>query len=116
MRPSTQSIAAGLMILSGLTHPAQVVLFDLGPEAAQSARGGSIFLLVGLGLLTRFKLALAIGIALPLLGGVSSVVRIVNGDPTTLLTPVHAAIDFVVVGLCIASLWTRRPASARVPK
>ena len=104
MLPLRQKIAAGLMLLSGLTHPAQLLLFDLAPESMGPARAGAVFFLVGLGLLTRFRAALVVGILLPLLGGVGSVQRILEGSPTTPLTPFHAALDFVVAGLCVSLL------------
>lgn len=107
MIPVPQKIAAGSMLLSGITHPLQPLLFDLTPETAGPARFGAVFFLVGLGLLTRSRIALVIGILLPLLGGVGSVQRLLAGDPTTPLTPVHAGIDFLVVGLCLATLVSR---------
>ena len=113
MIPVPQKIAAGLMLLSGITHPSQLFLFDLTPETAGPAKFGAIFFLVGLGLLTRFRVALVIAILLTLLGGVGSVQRLAAGDPTTPLTPIHAGIDFVVIGLCVTALIQRRNSETR---
>ncbi len=98
-----QRTAAGLMLLSGITHPMQILVYGTAPEIAEPARAGSIFLLVGLGLLTRYRVALWVGIVLPLLGGSAAVLRIVAADPTA-FTWFHAAIDFVVVGCCVGVL------------
>lgn len=101
MRDRRQTIAAGLMLLSGVTHPAQMLIYGAGPEIRGPAMSGMIFLLVGLGLLTRFRIALFVAIVLPLLGGIGALYRIVEAAPTA-FTYFHAAIDFVVVGSCVA--------------
>jgi hypothetical protein len=103
-----QKIAAGLMLLSGITHPAQMLVYGMDPEIAQS---GMIFLLVGAGLLTRYRVALYVAIVLPLMGGMGALYRIFAAEPTA-FTYFHAAIDFVVVGLCIAVLVSPRPSQA----
>lgn len=98
-----QRIAAYLMLLSGITHPAQMLFYGTDPEVKGPATAGAIFFLVGLGLLTRFRIALVVAIFLPLLGGVGAIDRILNATPTP-FTYFHAAIDFVVIGLCIVAL------------
>lgn len=93
--------AAGLMILSGITHPAQMLFYGTAPEIRGPAVSGMIFFLVGLGLLTRYRIALWVAVVLPLMGGMGAIYRIVADTPTA-FTYFHAAIDFVVVALCIA--------------
>jgi hypothetical protein len=106
-----QKITAGLMLLSGITHPLQLLIYGTAPEIRQPALAGSIFFLVGLGLLTRYRIALVIAIVLPLLGGCGALVRIFTASPTP-FTYFHAAIDFVVVGLCLYMLVTGSTRSA----
>jgi hypothetical protein len=54
--------------------------------------------------LTGRWLALWIGITLPLMGGVGAIYRVVATAPTA-FAYFHAAIDFVVVGFCVALLF-----------
>jgi hypothetical protein len=110
-----QRIAAYLMLLSGITHPAQMLFYGTDPEIRGPATAGAIFFLVGLGLLTRFRIALVVGIALPLMGGTGAVQRILTANPTP-FTYFHAVIDFVVIGLCITALVLgRRTANTTTP-
>jgi hypothetical protein len=102
-----QRIAAYMMLLSGITHPAQMLFYGMAPEIRDPATAGIIFFPVGLGLLTRFRLALFVAITLPLLGGMAALLRIFNATPTP-FTYFHALIDFAVVGLCIATFVTTR--------
>ena len=94
-----QKIAAGLMILSGLTHPSQLLVYGNTPDIRGPALFGVLFLFVGLSLLTRFQAALWVGVLLPLIGGIGSIYRLVALEPTG-FTLFHTIIDFVVVALC----------------
>jgi hypothetical protein len=98
-----QKIAACLMLISGITHPAQLLFYEHTPEIREPALAGMIFFPIGLFLLTRFRLALVVAIVIPLLGGTGAVQRILTANPTA-FTYFHAAIDFTVIGLCIAAL------------
>ena len=111
MKISYRKTAAYLMLLSGITHPGQMLFYGTEPEIRGPAMSGMIFLLVGAGLLTRWRLALWVAIALPLAGGVGAVYRIVADVPTA-FTYFHALIDFVVVGLAVASLAEERAPEA----
>ena len=109
---SYQRIAAYLMLLSGLTHPVQILIYPDDPEVRAPALAGSLFFLVGLGLLTRFRILLVVAIILPLLGGLEAIQRILTASPTP-FTYFHTGIDFVVVGLsATALLISFRPGSA----
>ena len=92
-------IAGWLMVLSGMTHPGQLLLFGTGPDIAGPALFGT----------TGSWAALWVGVALPLLGGIGSVYRIVESTPNP-FTHFHAALDFVVVGLCLSALARKRGA------
>ena len=110
------------MLLSGITHPAQMLVYGTAPEIRGPATTGMIFLLVGAGLLTPWRAFLWLALALPLAGGLGALFRIAADVPTA-FTYFHALIDFVVVGLAGASLaeghptlgrWLRRAAIALV--
>jgi len=97
-------IAAYLMLFSSAAHVAQ--LFLLGTENPNNVNGalfGSTFLLVGAMLLTPWRIGLWVGAIWPLLLGLGATYRIIALDPTP-LTYLFTAIDFIVVGLCIACL------------
>ncbi|MDG2332896.1 MAG: alpha/beta fold hydrolase [Myxococcota bacterium] len=120
MDTSYRRIAAYLMLLSGVTHPAQMLVYGTAPEIRGPATTGMIFLLIGAGLLTPWRACLWLAIALPLAGGLGALFRI-TADVPTAFTYFHALIDFVVVGLAGASLaeghptlgrWLRRTAIA----
>ena len=122
MNTSYRKIAAYLMLLSGLTHPAQMLVYGTAPEIRGPAISGMIFLVVGAALLTPWRSVLWVAIALPLAGGLGAAFRIVADVPTA-FTYFHALIDFAVVGLAGASLsdghptlgrWLRRAAIALV--
>ena len=100
---SHRKIAAYLMVLSGITHPAQILVYGARPEISGPAMQGSIFLLVGGLLLTRYRMALWVAVVLPLMGGAGALYRIAALEPTA-FTYFHALIDFVVVGLVITCL------------
>jgi len=109
-----QKTAAGLMLLSGITHPAQMLFYGTAPEIRGPAVSGMIFLVVGAGLLTRWRLFLWVAIALPLMGGLAAISRIL-WDVPTVFTYFHALIDFVVVGLAAACLAGRGPKPKQDP-
>ena len=113
MNDQRRKIAAGMMLLSGITHPAQMLFYGSNPEIRGPAMSGTIFFFVGLFLLTRFRLALWVAIVLPLMGGVGAIYRIVEAAPTV-FTYFHAAIDFAVVGLCGTVLvWPHWPSEGK---
>lgn len=112
MADTCRRIAAYLMLLSGITHPAQMLFYGTAPEIRGPALSGTLFFFVGLLLLTRYRLALWIAIALPLMGGIGAIYRILAEVPTA-FTWFHAAIDFVVIGLCVTALATARQAAHR---
>jgi len=98
-------LAAGLMLFSGLSHPSQLLIYGTqNPELVRPALAGTVFLLVGLFLLTQKRAALWLGLLLPLTFGIGASFRIVTQDPTV-FTYLHTAIDFVVAALCAQLLF-----------
>ncbi len=101
---SPQKIAACLMLYSGLSHPAQLLIYGTDdPDLVRSSLAGMTFLVVGALLLTGKRWATWIGITLPLLFGIGATYRIFTQDVTP-FSYLHTAIDFAVVALCIFQL------------
>ncbi len=99
-----QKVAAGLMLLSGLTHPSQLLIYGTSdPNLVNSSLAGMLFLVVGACLLTGKRWSLWLGVALPLLFGLGASYRIVTQDVTP-FSYFHTAIDFIVVALCALQL------------
>jgi hypothetical protein len=105
---SYRKTAGYLMLLSGVTHPAQMLFYGTSPEVLGPALQGSTFLLVGALLLTPYRFALWVAIALPGMGGAGAVYRILALEPTA-FTYFHALIDLVVVALAIVCLAGKDP-------
>lgn len=114
MTATYRKTAACLMLLSGVTHPLQMLFYGTSSAIQGPALQGMVFLLVGAGLLTRSRLALWVAIALPGLGGIGAVYRIVADVPTA-FTYFHALLDFTVVGLAIACLAGQGSLPAKKP-
>ena len=100
---SYQKAAAYLMLMSGVTHPVQIWIYPGDPEVRGPALAGSVFFLVGLGLLTRYRAALVVAIVLPLLGASGAIQRILTASPTP-FTYFHTVVDVVVIGLSATAL------------
>ena len=107
-----QKLAAYLMLFSGVSHPTQLLIYGTGdPALVNSSLMGMSFLVVGALLLTGKRWALWIGAIQPLIFGLGACYRIVTQDVTP-FSYLHTAIDFVVVGLCIAALLAKSEAQA----
>lgn len=99
-----QKIAAGLMLLSGLTHPSQLLIYGTSdPNLVNSSLMGTLFLVVGACLLTGKRWSLWLGAILPLLFGLGATYRILTQDITP-FSYLHTVIDFAVVALCVLQL------------
>lgn len=95
-----RTLAAGLMLYSGISHPAQLVIYGAtDPQLFTPAIVGSSFFFIGLFLLTEKRLALWVGAVIPLLMGIGAFYRILTQEPI-LCTYIHTLIDFIVSPLC----------------
>lgn len=108
--PVARRLAAVLMLVSGVTHVAQLWFY---PEN-HSAWGASVFGAVyfGLGLflsLSKGRAALWLTAVLPSLGGALGVWRFIqlHRNPFSVF---HVAIDLIVVPCCVYLLTRRGPA------
>lgn len=99
-----QKIAAVLMLISGLSHPSQLLVYGTDdPDLVRSSLMGMTFLLVGAVLMTGKRWALWVGAILPLVFGLGSCFRIATQEVTPFSYP-HTVVDFIVVYLCVQLL------------
>ena len=63
--PRSRKLAASLMLLSGLTHVSQLVVYGTESQVIGAAVFGIIYFTIGCLLLGRSRLALWLGVVLP---------------------------------------------------
>ncbi|MDR3414894.1 MAG: hypothetical protein P4L83_01795 [Nevskia sp.] len=109
-RANRRRIAAGLMLLSGATHVAQLWVYPGQADVIGAAVFGALYFLLGLYLLQPKRAALWCAIVFPLIGGSLGLYRylMVRPNPFSLF---HVAVDVAVIALCV-SLLLRRTGSA----
>ena len=95
--------AAGLMLLSGVTHVAQLAVYGAELSVVGASIFGGVYFLIGLLLLGRSRAALFLGAILPALGGMLGVYRFLYLHPNP-FSIFHVAIDLVVVPVCAVLL------------
>jgi hypothetical protein len=100
-----RKVCAVLMLVSGVTHNVQLFVYGTGPVVIGSAIFGAAYFLIGLLLLGKTRLALALGTILPAVGGALGVYRFVHLQ-TNPFSVFHVLIDLVVVPCCLY-LWLR---------
>jgi uncharacterized membrane protein len=101
-------IAAGLMLFSGISHPAQLLIYGTGdPALVNASLMGTLFLFVGVALLSKRRWSLWLGVILPGLFGLGALFRILT-ESVTPFSYLHALIDAVVVIICLRELMGRK--------
>jgi hypothetical protein len=92
-------LAGALLILSSLTHVAQLAVYARDPHVIGAAAFGAAYGAVGLLLVRGSRAGLWLALTLPSVGGVLGVWRfmVVYRNPFSV---VHVAIDGVVVVIC----------------
>jgi hypothetical protein len=99
-----QKLAAILMLVSGCTHPSQLLIYGSDdPDLLRSSLMGMVFLLVGACLLSARRWALWVGIIIPLVFGLGASYRIAT-QAVTPFSYAHTLVDFIVVILCVLAL------------
>lgn len=96
--------AASLMLLSGVTHVAQLAVYDAHHSVIGAAVFGGIYFGIGVLLLSRYGIALVLGAVLPTIGGVLGIYRFLHLHPNP-FSVFHVAIDLVVVPVCVYLLY-----------
>ena len=106
-----RSLAAVLMLISGVTHVAQLFVYGTAGHVIGAALFGVVYFVIGLGLSGRSRWPLWAGTVLPTIGGVLGIVRFttMHANPFSVF---HVCIDLVVVPLCIYLLRTERARQA----
>ncbi len=92
--------AAGLMVLSGVTHVAQLAVYGAAHSVVGAALFGAVYFVIGLFLWGRGRIALILGAVLPAIGGALGVVRFLYVQPNP-FSVFHVAIDLLVVPVCV---------------
>lgn len=105
-----RKFAAGLMMLSGVTHIAQLAVYPGHADVIGAAMFGVLYLLLGAYLLTPKRAALWLTAIFPLIGGSLGILRFLTVRPNP-FSVLHVIIDIAVIS---TSVWLllRREASA----
>lgn len=99
-----QKLAAILMLISGCTHPLQLLIYGTDDTAlVNSSLMGMTFMVVAACLLTGKRWALWVGSIIPLLFGLGASYRIATQSVTP-FSYAHTLVDFIVVVLCVTAL------------
>lgn len=93
-------LAAGLMLLSGITHVAQLAFYGAERSAVGASLFGGVYFVIGILLLGGTKTALILGALLPAIGGILGVYRFLHLHPNP-FSVFHVALDLVVVPICL---------------
>ena len=108
--PPSRKLAAGLMMLSGVTHVAQLAVYRAEAHVVTAAVFGLLYFCLGLYLLRPKRAALWCAALFPLIGGSLGIYRFIVLQPNP-FTVLHVLIDIVVISICV-SLLLRRGAAA----
>lgn len=95
-----RKLAGMLMIISGITHNLQLLVYTREGHVWGAAAFGIAYFIIGLMLLRFSRLALWLGAILPSIGGVLGVYRFFFLQPNG-FSIFHVAIDLIVVPICI---------------
>lgn len=101
--------AAGLMLLSGVTHLVQLLVYPPTANVIGAALFGLLYLAIGLLLLPPGRLGLWLGAIFPAIGGALGIYRFFNLHVNP-FTPFHVLIDILVIAICIYHLRQARTA------
>lgn len=99
-RPMLRRVAAGLLLVSGVTHVVQLPIYGAGHSVIGATIFGGIYFAIGLALLSKSRMALVLGAIFPSIGGVLGVYRFLHLHPNP-FSVFHVVIDLVVVPACI---------------
>jgi hypothetical protein len=95
-----RKFSAVLILISGVTHLAQLLVYKIAPNVLGASAFGAIYIAVGLYLLRPGLLGILLGSYLPLVGGILGGTRylFVHNNPFSLF---HIGIDLIVVPICL---------------
>lgn len=106
-----RTVAAVLMLVSGVTHVAQLAVYGSRFSVVGAAAFGAVYFLIGLALLGRGRAAPWFGAILPAIGGALGVYRFLHwhANPFSVF---HVAVDLIVVPCCVYLLIKSRATNA----
>jgi uncharacterized membrane protein HdeD (DUF308 family) len=104
-----RKLAAALMLLSGVTHVAQLAVYPAHAHVVTAAVFGVLYFAIGLYLLQPKRAALWCGALFPLIGGSLGIYRFIALQPNP-FTVFHVIIDLVVIAICVRLL-LQKPAA-----
>lgn len=102
--PAARKLAATLMLLSGVTHVAQLAVYPAHAHVVTAAAFGVLYFAIGLYLLGSARAALWCGALFPLIGGSLGIYRFIVLQPNP-FTVLHVVIDVVVIAVCLRLLY-----------
>lgn len=106
----SRRLAAFLMMLSGVTHVAQLAVYRAEAHVVTAAVFGLLYFSIGLYLLQPRRAALWCSALFPLIGGSLGIYRFIVLQPNP-FTVFHVIIDVVVIALSVRLL-VQKPAAA----
>ena len=101
-----RKLAASLMLLSGVTHVAQLAVYPAHAHVVTAAVFGLLYFSIGLYLLRPKRAALWCAALFPLIGGSLGIYRFIVLQPNP-FTVFHVIIDIVVISICVRLLLRR---------
>jgi hypothetical protein len=100
---TSRRIAAALMLLSGVTHVAQLAVYPAHAHVVTAALFGVLYFAIGLYLAGPARAALWCGALFPLIGGSLGIYRFIVLQPNP-FTVLHVIIDVAVIAICVRLL------------
>jgi hypothetical protein len=106
-----RKVAAVLMLLSGVTHVAQLAVYPAHAHVVTAAVFGLLYFSIGLYLLQPARAALWCGAIFPLIGGSLGIYRFIVLQPNP-FTVFHVIVDVAVIAICVRLLVRKGEAQA----
>lgn len=95
-----RNLAAGITLLSAVTHVAQLWFVELDAPTMFAALFGIFYFLLGLGLAGQSRFSLWLGLAVPAIGSAAAWVRLSMGLGSG-LAYFHIFADLLIMALCL---------------
>uniref|UniRef100_A0AAU1M3R7 Integral membrane protein n=1 Tax=Streptomyces sp. NBC_00148 TaxID=2903626 RepID=A0AAU1M3R7_9ACTN len=105
--PQAARVLAGLLLLSGVTHLAQLAVYQHEANVLGAAAFGAVYVVIGVAVLGRRPAALHLAAVLPTIGGLLGIYRFffLHTNPFSVW---HVALDLIIVPLAVTLLARRR--------
>ncbi|MFB7591897.1 hypothetical protein [Streptomyces sp. NPDC056169] len=112
--PQAARVLAGLLLLSGVTHLAQLAVYQHEANVLGAAGFGAVYFMIGIAIVRRWPAALHLAAVLPAIGGLLGIYRyfFLHTNPFSVW---HVALDLIIVPLAVTLLARRRTEPAGTP-